>query len=324
MYKNIILAILLIFMAACSKPKPDIQPSWYTNVPSDYKLFYAVASADSVEKAKKIAIVKMRKSLSMQVNSRFENKNNTFLVDKNLHEQVKHYNIEISNRLSLNRVKVEKTQTFKGKKLVLISIPRINLFNKLKIISDVKFHRAQEADKRALNKTAIERFMALESAVKELATLVSLAEYKDFLISTYSCEDEFTFLIKLKNEYDELKNSINFYILTDVNSRIFYSSIKSAIEAKGLSVKNEISSKNSYKLLITSKTKEEKEYMFNKSRTLVKFITFDSEKNKLKFRQHTFIGKSRKNFKEAKYQAANNLKYKIKRLGIFDFIGFKR
>jgi len=166
--------------------------------------------------------------------------------------------------------------------------------------------------------------MALELAVKELSVLASLAEYKEFLISTYSSADEFTFLNKIKKEYDDLKNSINFYILTDGNSRIFSHSIKNAIEAEGLHVGNDIRSKNSFKLLVTSKTENSQDYTFSKSKTLVKFTTFNNQKNKIKFRQHTFIGKSRKNAKEAKDQAAIHLDYKIKKLGIFDFIGFTK
>jgi len=325
MYKNIILSIIIVFLAACSKPKPEIVPSWYTNIPSDYKLFYAVASSDTIEQAKKIAIANMRERLCAQVNLSFDNKNHKLQkISKKSLEKIKQYNIEVSNRLSLNRVKLEKSKTFRGKELVLISIPRIKLFKKIKIISDVKFHRAQEADKRALNKNAIDRFMALELAVKEWEVLASLAEYKEFLISTYSASDEFIFLNKLRKEYKELKDSINFYVLSDGNSRIFSRTIKNAIEAKGLSVKNEIDSKNSFKLLITSTTKEEKEYTFNKSSTLVKLTTFDNEKNKVSFRQHTFIGKSRKNYKEAKDQAAIHLHYKVKKLGIFDFIGFSK
>ena len=325
MYKNIILTIFIIIMAGCSKPKPDTKlkskpdtkPSWYTQVPVDYKLFYAVASSDSVKQAKKIAIVNMRESLSTQVN----NKNNLLIaMDKKTLVKIKEHNKEIANRLSFSRIKLEKTKTFQGKELVLISIPRIDLFNRIKIISDIKLHRAEEAYKKSLNKNAIERYMALELAIKELPALVSLAEYKEFLISTYSSADEFAFLNKIKKEYDDLKNSIHFYILTDGNSRIFSHSIKNAIKSEGLHVDNDINSKNNFKLLVTSKTENSQDYTFNKSKTLVKLTTFNSEKKKIKFRQHTFVGKSRKNAKEAKEQAAVQLDYKIKKLGIFDFI----
>ena len=322
MYKNIVLSILVIFIVACSKPKPESIPTWYTNVPSDYKFLYAVAKSTTIEQAKKMAIVTMRDNLSKEVNTRFSSENHKLQpLDKETLNKIKKYSVEVANHLSFNRVKIEKSKIFKGEGLVLISIPRVSSFNKLKRISDVKFHRAQEVNKKALNKNAIKRFMALEIAVKEWETLASLAQYKELLISTYSANEEFIFLNDLKEEYDELKNSINFYVLTDGNSRIFSKSIKKAIEAKGLSVKN---TKNSFKLLVTSKTIKSQNYTFNKSRNLVKLTTFDNNKNKISFKQHTFIGKSRKNHKEAKEQAAINLDYKIKKLGIFDFIGVKK
>ena len=59
MYKNILLALLVAFIAGCSKPKPQTVPSWYTNVPQDYKLLYAVGSSSDIDKAKKIAIMSL-------------------------------------------------------------------------------------------------------------------------------------------------------------------------------------------------------------------------------------------------------------------------
>ena len=325
MFRNILLAILIIFLAACSKPKVETQPGWYTQVPVDYKYFYAVAKADTVDKAKKIAIVNMRTSLNQQVDARFEDKNHPLKnIDKVLLEKIKAYNKEVANRLALSRVKIEKTKRFNGKELVLIRIARKDLFSRIKVISDVKLHRAKEADKKAINKTVIDRYIALDLAMKEWVVLASLAEYKDFLISTYDASDEFTFLKKIKSQYDSLKNSITFYVLTDGNSRIFSSSIKNAILKEGLHVGSDTKSKNSFKLLLTSKTEQSQDYTFNQSKTLVKLSTFDNEKNKIKFRQHTFIGKSRKSYKEAKEQAAIHFKYKIKKLGFFDFIGFSK
>jgi len=76
MYKNILLAILVAFIAGCSQPKPEKIPSWYTNVPKDYKLFYAVGASDTQDKAKKIAIASMRENLTKEVNKLFLDKNN--------------------------------------------------------------------------------------------------------------------------------------------------------------------------------------------------------------------------------------------------------
>ena len=323
MYKKILLVIALIFIAGCSKPKPEQIPSWYTNVPSDYKLFYAVGASDTKEKAIKRAISSMRETLSAKLNQSFRDK--THLIQPITQENLKEIidtNVDIANRLTLSKAKVVKSKNFKGEELVLISVKRIDLFNKLKIISDLKLGRAKEQNKKAKNEDVIKRFMALEPIIKSYPTLASLGAYKQFLISTYSANDEFLFLKEVKNEYDELKNSINVYVLTDSNSRIFSSSIKDALNKKGFTTHNSVNSKNGVKLLITSKTTNSKDYTFNQSSSLVKLTTFDKNKEKISFRQHTFIGKSRKNLLEAKQQSAIHLKYKVKKLGIFDFLGF--
>ena len=331
MYKNIFLVILIIFMAGCSssqvKPstKTDVQADWYLNPPRNERLFYAVALADTVQKAKKIAIVNMRNSLGKEINEKFIKINNNLSGDdKKLFQKIQKHNLEVAMRLSLSRVKLEKTQTYYGRELVLISIPKLDLFNKIKIISDIKLNRAKQADKRALNKTSIDRLIAVKKSMNEYPTLVSLAEYKNFLLSTYDVSKEFEFLQRIKKEYDDLRNNITFYILTDPNSKIFAKAILYMIREEGLHVENGLKTKDSFKLLITSTTEETQNYAFNQSKNLVKLTTFDNNKNKIEFRQHTFIGKSKKNYKEAKKQASRHFNYKVKKLGIFDFIGFKR
>jgi len=330
MYRNIFLVILIIFMAGCSssKVKPsttNTQAAWYLNPPQDEKLFYSVAIADTVKKAKKIAIVNMRNNLAKEINKRFATTNNELSFnDEKLLQKIQNNNLEIAMRLSLNRVRLEKTQTYYGRELVLLSIPKQDLFNKIKMISNIKLGRAKQADKRALNKTSIDRFIALKVAMSEYSTLVCLAEYKKFLLSSYDSSAEFEFLHKIKNEYDYLKNNITFYILTDANSKIFAKAILYMIKSEGLHVENELKTKDSFEILVTSTTQESQVYAFNQSKVLVKLTTFDNNKNKIKFRQHTVIGKSKRSYVEAKKQASRHFNYKIKKLGLFDFLGFDK
>jgi len=183
------------------------------------------------------------------------------------------HNSDISKKISLCTIKIQKTEKFNGQEYVLLSIPRIDIFTKLKIISDAKLRKIKESNERALNKSHIDRFIALEPIVETYSELASLAQYKEFLISTYSATAEFDFLKDTKKEYDDLKNSINVYILTDVNSRIFSNSIKKAFKEKGFTTLNSV------KLLIASKTEDSKDY------------TFSKDKKKISSRQHTFIGK---------------------------------
>ena len=235
MYKNLLLALLIAFIAGCSKPKADKAPSWYTNIPQDYKLFYAVGSAADIDMATKKAIVSMRESLNFKIDEAFKNKKHKLqpISSESLENILKH-NLDVSKKLSLSKVKLEKSKKFKGQELVLISIARVDIFNKLKIISDASFARAKEANKRGLNKSVLDRFLALEPVVNEYAKLSSLSQYKETLISTYSASNEFTFLKDTKEEYENLKDTINVSILSDGHSRIFTLSSKKAVQEKGL------------------------------------------------------------------------------------------
>jgi len=75
MYKNILLVLIIAFIAGCSKPKPETIPSWYTNIPTDYKLLYAVGVSDNVNKAKKLALVSLRDTLNKNIDKEFKKKN---------------------------------------------------------------------------------------------------------------------------------------------------------------------------------------------------------------------------------------------------------
>lgn len=326
MYKNILLIIIITIIAGCSKPEPQISPpSWYTNVPTNNELFYAAGTANTIENAKKNAIVSMRNSLNMQLNAAFKNKKyNLKNLDKNLLEDIFAYNEIVSKKISIKKITLVKSKAFNGKQIVLISILRSKLFLKLKHISNIELSRVKQEYQARRKSIAIKRFIVLDSLMLNYAKIASLAGYKKFLVPPYEEYDEFSFLNKMKDEYDSLKEHINIYILSDANSKLFALTIKSILKEKGLNTRNDMNSKNALKLLITSATGDSREYSFNRSESLIKFTTFDIKKNKISFKQHTFVGKSKKDAEDAKQHAANNLKYKIKKLGIFNFIGFKK
>ncbi|MCW8894682.1 MAG: LPP20 family lipoprotein [Sulfurimonas sp.] len=325
MYKNILLAIIIAIITGCSAPKPEQAPSWYTNIPQDDKLFYAVGAADTIDKAKNNAIASMRENLAEQIDNSFKEVTHKLLpIDNTILQNIFKQNLDISKKLFFKNITLANSQSFKGEKLVLISISKQDLFKKLKIISDAQFLRTKQEYAVTRNSATLKRFIVLDELMEKFAHIASLAEYKTFLLSTYNSDDEFEFLKNMKNEYDRLKASINIYVLTDSNSRIFSKIIKNSLNEKGLSTKNSFENEVSLKLLITSETTQSQEYSFNQSKSLVKFTLFDKQKTLLSLRQHTFIGKSRKSYEDAKIQSAVYLKNKINKLGIFDFIGIEK
>nr|MDA3908900.1 hypothetical protein [Sulfurimonas sp.] len=319
----ILLAIIIAIFAGCSAPKPEQAPSWYTNPPKDYKNFYEVAAASDETKVKSVAINTLRQNIIRDLDASFKAQNHRLIPQEDMLIEIKSANSHLANTLSMRSVKVEKTEIFNGQTLMLISIPRVALFKKVQDDLTSKIGSLKKLYNSHNDTIDIRRYVYIKPLVSQYAYLASRTAFAQISISTYSPNDNFRLLQEIYDEYNKLKSSINFYILSDGNSRLYTNSIKKAIQKDGLEVVNKAKDSHTLKLLISSKTENTKEYTFNVSKNLVKFTTLDTKKNKLIFRQHTFIGKSRRSHKDAKLQTISHINTKIKQLGIFDFIGLQ-
>ncbi|MDA7817001.1 hypothetical protein N9A28_02300 [Sulfurimonas sp.] len=312
MYKLITLSIIITLFTACSAPKPLVKPSWFTNPSQDSEYIYGVGEAKTFQEAQDIATISLRENLSLHVTSVFDDNDNYVEILKK--------SSEISNKLSLKQIETMKTKEFKGNFLVLIGIEKIKVLNKISPISTSKFNRFKLQSEMLAGKDDIQRFIALEELMASYSEVASLVGYRNILNNN---KVEVQYLRNMYNNYTSLQNSINIYVLTDVGSRIFSPVIVKYIDEKNISMDKNTNVENSLRLLITSTSKEEQDYSFNKTSSLVKFTLFDKSKNILAFKQHTFIARSRKDYEDAKKQNAINMSYKVKKLGLFNFIGIK-
>lgn len=324
MYKNILVSLFVVFVAGCSAPKPQTPPNWFKNVPTDSEFYYAAGAADTIDDAKFEAIESMRESLSTNVQNRLTD--NTYPlqpIDKATLEKIFEQNADISKKLSLQKIKVEKREQFQGKELVLISIPRYELFEQIRPISDSHILPIKEEYKKHEQNTGLKKLVLLDELMQDFAKAALLAEYESFLLPQNGSK-ELKFLKTIKDEYEHLRSAINIYVLSDADSLIFAHNIKNALGAKGLVMTRSLNNENSVKLLITSETSQMQDYNFLRSKSLVKFTLFDAKKNQIAFRQHTFIGQSLKSYSDAKEHASSNMRTKIKKLDIFNFIGVEK
>lgn len=324
MYKNIIISIVIAIFAGCSAPKPETKPNWYLVAPKDFNNFYALGSGADIKSAKGRALASLRENLNRELNAEFKKPNHILgEVDGEVLSEIFKSNEYISMKLSLKNVKVQNSAVFQGETLILISISRVDIFEQLKKMSDIKFQNIEDAYKKSEKSIAIKKYILLKPLMQEYSKLASFAAFKEYSVSTYRADKEFHFLKNLRQEYRELRGKISFYVLSDANSIAFTKSIKSAIESEGLKVQSTPLSEDSLRVIITSKTTKTQNYTFNQSSNLVKYSTYDINKNEVAFRQHTFVGKSRKSYSEGKKQSVVQASSKIKKLGIFDFIGLK-
>lgn len=324
MYKNILLSIFIIFIAGCSAPSPKHAPDWYVNIPTSSELFYAVGASDTIENAKKAALISMRDALGANIDSMLREATHQLQpLDNEALKKISEQNYDISKKISLQKIKMEKSEKFKGDELVLISIPKIELFKIIEPISNAHFLRIKQEYEMNKSTIAIKRFAVVDTLMNNFATLASHTGYKKFLLTSYDANEEFKFLKKMKNEYEKLKSAIGVYLVSDVNSKNFAQNIKNEIVKRGLDTKISVDNEESVKLLITSETLETKVYNFFQSKSLIKFTTFDKEKKQIAFIQHTFIAQSVKGYEDAKEQTYIDMQKKIKKLGLFNFMGIK-
>ena len=330
MLKNILLGFIIALIAGCSTPKPDTPPSWYTTLPKDDTNFYGVGDGKSEDEAKEKALISLRNNLKQELNTAFKDKNHKLnKVNEDIFSQILEMNTYLSNTLSTQDIKIEKSANFKNTQLVLLSLPKTSILHQINDVLEMQLHEAQREYKsfseiKIENDNpiiAVKKYKIIHQAMKEFPKTASLVQLKKSSLSAYSANKKFDFLYKFAKDYSKLKSDITFYVLSDVNSLTYVPPIIEAIELEGIVNSRTAHGKYSLKLLVTSKTDNVQDYSFNKSKNLVKLKTYDENKNEIAFRQHTFIGMSRKDYDDAKKHSAEYLKAKIKKLGIFEFIG---
>lgn len=322
MFKYLLSAIIIAFFAACSAPKPETKPSWYTTLPKDFNFFYATGADKNIDKAKKKAVASLRQQINEELNNNFKNGKTKLYIESNQNiDAILMANEYLANTMLMRAVQLDKSAIYKQDTLVLIKLPRKTIFDLVSRTAIKKLNSSKEQFNSVQNQIAIKRFIVVSELMKTYPKIASLIEAKKVTLPSYNTSDEFSYLNDLRAAYLKLKKDISFYVLSDVNSRIFAPAIKDAIRSEGLLLSSKPTGKDALKLFITSKTTDSQNYSFNQSKSLIKFSTYDLNKNKVSFKQHTFIGKSRKNHKEAKEQSALNIKAKVTKIGVFSFLG---
>ena len=324
MYKILLTALLIAFFAGCSAPKPKTPPTWYTSPPQDFNYFYAVGAADEEIKARNIAILSLRELLAKEMSNAFAKENHKLgTLEKNEQMQLSQSAKHIANTLSMRNVELEKSEKYDTATLVLVKIARKDIFEMAQKASKKKFDTLQKSYDNLQTKKAVVQYDQLSKLLQEYDTLASYAQLMESSISTYRADKDFLLLKQIKKSYNTLQSEITFYVLSDANSIAFIQTIKDAITKTGLEISKKSTSKEALTLLMTSQTEQSMDYSFMKSKSLIQFKVYDKEKNEIASRQHTIVGKSRKDYLDAKIQSAKSLQAVIHKIGIFDTLGLQ-
>ena len=322
MFKHLLLALIIALFAGCSKPEPKTLPSWYTNPPQDYMNIYAVALDKDPVKAKNKAVLNMRQALIDTLVKEFQKSDHHLgYMDEQLLAVLTRASEEVCNTISFRSVKVSESVEFEGSTVLLVQMSREALFEALDLASANKMAESKVAYEKIKDLHVLPKYAAIKPLVKQYAHLAVYTQLKEIVLSTFRATEDFVYLKELRDTLTELRASITFYVLSDANSISFVNAVKEAIIAEGISLDNKMNSENAFKLLITSTTTDSMDYSFMQSKNLVKFNLYNAKKEEIAFRQHTFVGKSRKSYRDAKDAASLDMAKKVQKLGVFDFIG---
>jgi len=325
MYKYLLSAIIISIFTACSGPKPTNPPAWYTSMPKDFQFFYSVGSGKTITHAKNNAIVQLRKQIQDTLNSTFSDNKTKLKIPSDINiNEILSENERFVNTMSLMDLKIEKTEEFNGEQLILLKLPRTSIFTKLNILASKNMKKSKAES--ALVKESdpwIKQFSILSNCMQDYPKLASLVEAKKVVLNSHNNLAEINYLNELSEKYLNLKNELSIYVISDINSRAYVQAVKDALSSKGIELSEKPKSDKSLKLYITSTTENIQDYGFNRSKSLVKYSTYDLNKKKILFKQHTFSAKSRKSYSDAKIQTVVHQGSKIKKLGIFDFLGVR-
>jgi hypothetical protein len=328
MYKTLLFIIISsLFIGCSSQPKPvsapTVIPTWYTNPLKDDKNFYVTASSNNLKVVKKIAINSLRDNIAKEIENSFKTPNHELKPTIDMKRKINNEIDHLCKTISMRNVKTLNSDFFKNKHLILIAIAKKDLC--LNIQDDVKdkINKLRISYNENKNTTDIQRYLHLEPLMSQYEYLASRIALSEICSPSDKINSDFKLLQNLEYEYHNLKSKINFYILSDYNSRLYSKVIVNALKKDGLHISKTNKNSHTLKLSMSSKTEDTSDYSFNKSKTRVIFTTFNANGKKVLYRQHTFIGKSRKSHKDAKVQTFQHMKSKVRQLGILNFIGVK-
>lgn len=332
MFKNIFLTFIIALIVGCSAPSPQNSPSWYITPPKDDTKFYGVGDAQSEDTAKEKAVLSLRNNISEELDSAFENKGHKLShVHEDTFAKILKFNNYLSGVLSIKDAKTEESATFKNSKHVLISIPKTSILHQINNLTEKQLSIIQK-DYNTFNEInnenddpviAVKKYKIFTQTMKKFPIAASLIQLKKCCLPSYNIKNSFDLLYEVEKDYTELKSDITFYVLSDVNSLVYVNPIIRAVELEGFVNNRTAHGKYPLKLLLTSETENIQDYSFNKSKTLVKCTTYDADKNQLAFKQHTYVGMSRKDYQDAKKHSAEYLGAEVKKFGLFGFIGME-
>lgn len=323
MFKSFIYFVLVLLIVGCSSKKiEDKPPLWYTNPPKDYNFIYATASSKMLQSAHNIAVLSINKDLNSKIIDALKAPDAPLHVQDDAdYKMLVDTSLAITKKLVFHGINTLKDAEYHSEQLILISVARDVIFKEEKNKVDAIYLPLQKEFEAIDALSPIEQYAKLNRITSALNEIAIRAELLQIVLNGYDAGEYFSFVNQLKEKTKEINNSVVIRVLGDVNSLLFVKPVENGLHDKELYISKNLDRSNSYNIFVTTNIDNKMDYQFYKTTLTAKIITATKDKKIISTKMHTFIGKSRKGYADAKLQAESGFIKKVKSFGIFEFLG---
>ncbi len=323
MFKNLLFTLLILLIAGCSTKKmQDRAPFWYTNPPSDYKFIYSTAASKTPQSARNVAVLSINTTLNTKVTDALNSTTSPLHVrSEKERQELAQSSSKIVNKIVFHGIQTINTARFHSEQLILIRVSRDMIFQEQKSKLDALYIPIKKKFEAPQTLTPLQEYATLKPLYSRLNDIAVLAQLLTIITPGYDSNEYFAFVNQLRKRTDDLKSSIALRILGDLNSLGLVKPVEEALSKEGLYLTRKLDREENYNIFLTTNAQKQMDYQFYKVTLTLKSIIATQDKHIISTKMHTFIGKSRKSYADAKLQAESGLNSAIKLSGIFDFFG---
>jgi len=241
--KKLVFFLLFILLTGCAhkqavivaKPKP--MPAWYLNPPqSNNKIVYVTGGGISKKAAVLNALSNFVSRYSVTISSNFQTKLQDFgggVANKNMA-----YNIKATvKKFEVSNYEIVKTERYKFDQfLVLIKVDIDKLYANIKNRLDSRFAEYKDVYNNILKENPLKQLIDLQKLSLKLENEKSYIYILKTMNQNFNSNQYLSFINKVKNRLDSLKNSIHIQISS--NNFKITEDIKRYLTSNGIKVGN--------------------------------------------------------------------------------------
>lgn len=237
----LVLVSLVSFFVGCGStkvapPKKVELPSWIKIQPQDTKkITYGLGIDKNREDALKSALNDVVSKLGIKIESNFSNKQ---IVDGYYSRSITTSDIKTDvSKIRVTNYDVEKSHRVSYREYaVLIKVDNKKFFSSLKKDIDNMRKNIQNEYANSKRLDSISRYRVKTSISKVCDRLLSNTLVAKELSNNFNTKPYFDFVSKMKKDYQDERNKLNFYISGNSNSKNFAQIIKQQLLDKGFNV----------------------------------------------------------------------------------------